>query len=305
MGYQRSQQSARWLWALAKRQHGVVTRAQLLELGYRSQSIKHRIATGRLHPVWRGVYAVGRPELTRYGRWSGAVLSCRPEAVLSHGSAAALWEIGTERPGQIEVTVPAPGDRRRPGIVVHRRVTLAAGDVTTHERIPVTTPVCTLVDIAGRLPRDRLEAAINEADKRGLTDPEELRSAIGALRGRPGVAALRETLDRRTFTLTDSELERRFLPIARAAGLPLPQTQRRVNGFKVDFYWPEIGLVVETDGLRYHRTAAQQARDRLRDQAHARAGLTPLRFTHAQVRFEPGQVKATLAAVARRLLAAR
>ena len=280
----------------------MVARAQLLELGFHPQAIKHRIAKGRLRPVWRGVYAVGRPEITRYGRWTAAVLSCGPEAVLTHDSAAALWGIGTERPGQIDVTVPAPGDRRRPGIVVHRRVTLAADDLTTHERIPVTTPVCTLVDIAARLSRGRLEAAVNEADRRDLTHPDELRSAIGALDGRSGVAALREMLDRRTFTLTDSELERRFLRIVGAAGLPLPQTQSNVNGFRVDFYWPDLGLVVETDGLRYHRTAAQQARDRLRDQAHARAGLTPLRFTHAQVRFEPGQVEATLAAVARRLV---
>jgi very-short-patch-repair endonuclease len=113
--------------------------------------------------------------------------------------------------------------------------------------------------------------------------------------------ALRETLDRRTFTLTDSELERRFLPLARQAGLPQPQTGRYVSGFKVDFYWPDLALVVETDGLRYHRTPAQQARNRMRDQAHVAAGLTPLRFTHAQVRFEPDHVRVTLAAVARRL----
>src|SRR5919106_1026223 len=302
MGYRRSQPSARGLWGLARKQHGVVARAQLLELGFHPQAIKHRVAKGRLHPVRRGVYAVGRPEITQYGRWTAALLSCGPEAVLSHDSAAALWGIGTERPGRIDVTVPAPGDRRRTGILVHRRVTLVPEDVTTLERIPVTTPVCTLVDIAGRWPRDRLEAAINEADKRDLTDPEALRSAVGGLNGRPGVAALRETLDRQTFTLTDSELERRFLAIAREAGLSLPQTQRKVNGFKVDFYWPDIGLVVETDGLRYHRTAAQQARDRLRDQAHVAAGLTPLRLTHAQVRFEPGHVKATLIAVTDRLL---
>jgi very-short-patch-repair endonuclease len=76
-----------------------------------------------------------------------------------------------------------------------------------------------------------------------------------------------------------------------------------VNGFKVDFYWPDLGLVVETDGLRYHRTPAQQARDRIRDQTHAAAGLTPLRFTHAQVKYEPTRVEETLVAVARRLLA--
>jgi very-short-patch-repair endonuclease len=99
-------------------------------------------------------------------------------------------------------------------------------------------------------------------------------------------------------------LERRFLPIVRKAGLPLPQTRWRVNGFKVDFYWPELGLVVETDGLRYHRMPAAQARDRVRDQEHAAAGLTPLRFTRAQVRFEPERVEATLAAVASRRVAA-
>jgi very-short-patch-repair endonuclease len=77
--------------------------------------------------------------------------------------------------------------------------------------------------------------------------------------------------------------------------------RQRLNGFRVDFLWPELGLVVETDGLRYHRTAAQQARDRVRDQAHAVAGLTPLRFTHAQVRFEPSVVQETLAGVASRL----
>ena len=74
-------------------------------------------------------------------------------------------------------------------------------------------------------------------------------------------------------------------------------TGRTLNGFKTDFHWPDLGLVVETDGLRYHRTPAQQARDRVRDQAHAAAGLTPLRFTHEQVRFDPDYVRATLAAV--------
>jgi very-short-patch-repair endonuclease len=68
----------------------------------------------------------------------------------------------------------------------------------------------------------------------------------------------------------------------------------------VDFYWPELGLVVETDGLRYHRTPSQQARDRLRDQAHSAAGIVPLRFTHWQVRHERQHVETTLAAVAQR-----
>jgi very-short-patch-repair endonuclease len=143
-------------------------------------------------------------------------------------------------------------------------VALGARGLTRHHGIPVTTALCTLVDLA-----------------------------------------MRTTLDRRTFTLTDSRLEIRFLPLAHKAGLPRPQTGCWVNGFKVDFYWPDLGLVVETDGLRYHRTPAQQARDRLRDHAHAAAGLTSLRFSRAQVVFEPAHVQATLAAVARRLGAER
>jgi very-short-patch-repair endonuclease len=158
-----------------------------------------------------------------------------------------------------------------------------------------------LIDLPTRLTRDEREAAINEADKLDLVDPQALRNALDERAREPGVAVLRDTLDRRTFTVTDTELERRFLPIARRAGLPSPRTQVWSNGFRVDFYWPELGVVVETDGLRYHRTPAQQARDRLRDQSHTAAGLIPLRFTRAQVWFEPKHVEATLSAVARRL----
>jgi very-short-patch-repair endonuclease len=112
-------------------------------------------------------------------------------------------------------------------------------------------------------------------------------------------------LDRRTFRLTKEELERRFLPLAREAGLPMPLTGEWVNEFEVDFYWPQLGLVVETDGLRYHRTPAEQARDRLRDQAHTAAGLTQLRFTHGQVRYEPDHVRAVLSKTAAWILPRR
>jgi very-short-patch-repair endonuclease len=141
---------------------------------------------------------------------------------------------------------------------------------------------------------------VNEADRLELVDPETLRSALCTMRGQPGAGALSRTLDRRIFVITDSELERRFLRLVKRAGLPRPLTGQIVNGFKVDFYWPDLGLIVETDGLRYHRTPAQQARDRRRDQVHAAAGLTPLRFTHAQVMFEPDHVCGVLAAVAQR-----
>jgi very-short-patch-repair endonuclease len=161
----------------------------------------------------------------------------------------------------------------------------------------VTSPGRTLIDLATVLKHGQLEEAINAADKLQLIDPERLRGEVEAHRGTAGVPMLRDILDRHTFTLTDSELERRFMRLVRRAGLPRPLTQRRVNGYRVDFCWPELKLIVETDGLRYHRTAAQQSKDRARDQAHVAAGFTVLRFTHAQVRYERARVVSTLRAV--------
>jgi very-short-patch-repair endonuclease len=287
-------------WELVRRQHGVISRSQLFELGYTRDAIKHRIARGRLRRVGRGVYAVRGPELTAHGRWMAAVLSCGRGAALSGESAAVLWQVRRWNGGPTEVSVPAETARRARGLIVRRRV-LDASDVTSRHGIPVTTPVLTLIDLAARLGRDHLEAAINEADKYDLVHPDELRAALDTAPSRPGVARLRDVLDRRTFTLSRSRLERRFLPICRKVGLPKPETQAIVNGFEVDFYWPDLGLVVETDGLRYHRTPAEQSKDRLRDQAHTAAGLTQLRFTHAQVVFSREQVESTLASVAERV----
>ncbi len=142
---------------------------------------------------------------------------------------------------------------------------------------------------------------MNDADKLGLIDPVRLREALETMRGQHGVKTLIQLLDRRTFRLTDSELERRFLRLVHDAGLPSPQTGVWLNGFRVDFFWPELGLVAETDGLRYHRTPAEQARDRRRDQVQTAAGLTTLRFTHAQARFDAAQVQEVLLRVAARL----
>jgi len=276
----------------------VLSRHQLRALGFSADAIRHRLAAGRLHFVYRGVYAVGRPQLSRHGRWVAALLACGPEAVLSHQSAAELLGIRRARPGQIHVSVPAHVLRRVPGVEVHRRAALR---IAAHEGIPATSPVDTLIDLAVGLPRAALETAINEADKHDLIDPETLREILADTAPRPGVRALRDLLDRATFRLTDSELERYFLRVVRRVGLPVPETGAEVGGFAVDFFWPGLGLVVETDGLRYHRTPDAQAKDRRRDQTHTAAGLTPVRFTHAQICFEADHVEAILATVARRL----
>lgn len=170
-----------------------------------------------------------------------------------------------------------------------------------HKGIPVTTPARTLVDIATEVGTAALEQGVNEADKRDLIDPDSLREELDNFAGEPGVKPLRCLLARHTFRLSDSQLERLFRPLVADAGLPPPQTKVAVNGFEVDFFWPELGLVVETDGLRYHRTASAQARDRLRDQTHTAAGLTALRFTHRQVKYERERVQGVLEKTAHRL----
>jgi hypothetical protein len=279
----------------------VVTRAQLLGLGFSARAIEHRLRSGRLYPAARGVYLVGWNHLTPERRWMIAVLACGPKACLSHRSAAALWGFGTEARGRIDVTVRRRCQLKRPGIRIHSRWALARNRVTTHNGIPLTQPDQTLIDLAIELPTNRLERAVNEADKLDLIDPEKLREACDDHAGEAGVKALRTLLDKATFRLSDTELEVRFRPIAASAGIPVELTKHIVNDFEVDFFWPSLGLVVETDGLRYHRTAASQTRDAKRDNAHVAAGLTRLRFTHWQVRYDPAYVRNILTRTAANL----
>jgi very-short-patch-repair endonuclease len=291
---QESDTRSKRAWELAARQHGVVTRRQLLALGFGRRSIEHRVARGRLFPVSLGVYAVGWPALNQKRRWMAAVLAGGEGAALSHRSAAALWEIGKEDDG-IVVSVRRRCELRRPGVRFRGRPSLAPDDVVLRDDIPVTSPVQTLVDLATELHPVALERAVNDADKRDLIDPESLRKDLSRFSGEPGIRALRHLLDKLFFRLSDSDLEIYFRRIVKAASIPMPLTKQWVNGFEVDFFWPDLGLVVETDGLRYHRTPSAQLRDARRDRAHVMAGMAPLRFTHYEVRYEPDRVRAALA----------
>lgn len=270
----------------------------MLDGGLSADGIKHRLATGRLHSLWRGVYAVGRPEVSREGIWMAAVLSCGREALLSHGPAAVLWGLLPAATG-IDIVVPEGVYRRRPGIRVHRRSGLGEEHRRTVSGIPVTDPVSTLVDLAAGVVEWRLERLLNEADRLELVDLEHLRATVDLLQPRPGLARLRRLLGGQP--LTDSGLERRFLAIVRLAGLPSPETQAWVNGYRVDFYWRHAGLVVEVDGWRYHRTPGQQLADDRRDQAHVAAGMIALRFGEDQVRYRPEEVRRMLVRTLRRL----
>jgi very-short-patch-repair endonuclease len=254
------------IWALAERQHWVVTRGQLLARGMTVGAVRHRLRTGRLRRLMPGVYLVGRPRPTWHGRLIAAALACGPNAFVSH---------------------------RRAGL-----------DPTAHRRmleIPVTSPIATLIDFATESTTEELEAAVNEASHRDLVDPETLLAAVNATPPRPGVRPLRRLLDRDTFVLTQTALERLFLRIVRAVDLPLPDSQEWLGEYRVDFHWPALGLVVECDSLRYHRTALKQAKDMRRDQTHTLAGRTPLRFSHHQVRNEETYVAESLQTMFARL----
>ncbi len=230
-----------------------------------------------------------------------AVLYAGADAVASHQSAAALWGLVRSPPSIVEVTV-APARRVRiDGIKSHRTRRLEGLDVGVCDGIPVTSPARTIIDMAPRLGPIGLEGLIVEADKRDLIDHVSLLRFARSRAGLPGAARVSRLLEAHAFVLTDSELERLFRPIARAAGLPAPQTGARVHGWKVDFYWPQLGLVVETDGLRYHRTPTQQTRDRRRDQTLTAAGLVGLRFTHWQIAHDRRHVTRILRETAMRL----
>lgn len=289
------QRSSAAVWRLARRDSNVVTHAELLALGYTAHAIKHRVATGRLHPKARGVYAVGSPELTREGHWMVAIKACGDGAALSHLSAAVHYDAWKREPAEIHVSVPLWRNPAPEGVRVHRRSDF---EVRRYRGIPVTTIECTVIDCATILPSERVERLVNQADVLGLTDPEKLRRAAARAGTRRGARKLLRLLDIATFQFTRSELEQALLIIARRAGLPRPLTGAIVNGYEVDFYWPELGLVVETDGLTYHRTPQQQARDLKRDQEHVASGLRCLRFSHGQIRYEPREVERVLRAAA-------
>ncbi len=291
-------------WNCAKAQHWVICHTQLLAFGAHPKAIRHRVESGRLHQLFRGVYSVGRPDPGRLGWLMAATLAAGPDAYVSHASAAGLLRIADSPSLPIHVSVPGNGGvRRRRTLAVHRRASgLLASPLVGHKHgIPVTAPGPTIIDIALDLPPAELDAVVSEADKLDLITPMALRDLAVAEPHRPGAGRVRRALDRHTFVLSDSALERLFVPLALRACGEKPTTRSYRNSHRVDFWFEELGLVVETDGLRYHRTAGQQSRDLRRDQDHAAAGVERLRFSHWQVKYEPARVEEVLAAVGARL----
>jgi hypothetical protein len=281
--------------ALAARQHGLVTRAQLLDAGLSPQAIKHRLRTGRIHHVQRSVFAVGRPALTREGVWLAAVLACGQGAALSHLSAAALWGIwegATTRRPQVSVST-GNGCKGPRGIDVHRAPTLQPNDITERHGIPVTTLARTLIDLAAILDAKQMKSAVRHAERIHRLDLARLRASLDAF----PKSSHRHTRLRRILDVyvpgtgqTEGEPEAAFLELCAAHGLPLPETQVPIGRYRADFVWRDLGLVVEIDDRASHDGYIAFHDDRVRDRAMKAAGLDVLRFTSNEVIRERAKV---------------
>jgi hypothetical protein len=277
---------------LAKRQHGVVARRQLVALGVGHRAVDHRIAVGRLHPIHRGVFAVGHSLLTRPAAWMAAVLAAGPDAVLSHRSAAALWGIRDTARRQVDVIVPRKL-RPSPRLEAHR-VLLAADEITTEHGIPVTTAARTLFDLAAVLTPQQLERAVDQAEIRRLTSPTSLGALVARYPRHRGTAALRAILDagRIGQTVTRSDLELDFLAFLDAHALPRPSANRIVGlpdrrTHEADCLFADHRLVVELDGFDTHGTRRAFEQDRERDRRLQVAGYRVIRITWLQLTTEP------------------
>jgi very-short-patch-repair endonuclease len=246
-----------FLARLATRQAGVAGRQQLLALGFTADEIDNRLARRRLIRLHRGVYAVGHDALSERGRMIAALIAAGPGAVLSHETAAHLWKLIPSMPPFIDVTHTDRVPRRRRGLHVHQASRL---ETTTHQRLPVTTPLQTLA----QLPPDQLDRARAEALIRGLIP----RSADD--HAEP----------------TRSELEDALLPALERAQLPRPLVNHRVEGREVDFFWPDHNVIVETDGWGAHGNRRAFEGDRAKDATLQAHGYTVVRFTWRQVKHE-------------------
>jgi len=274
----------------------VVSTAQLHALGLSQTAIRDRARTGRLHRVHRGVYAVGHPRLLPRGRLWAAILACG-DAVLSHRSAAALWDL-LPAPARVEVTT-LRRSASTPAIRVHRSRTLTERDRTTHEGLPLTTVPRTLVDLADVLSAHRLERVLHRAEHLRLLDARAIEGRLASLSGRRA-RALRAALDglrHREPSITRSELEERFLSLVAQNDLPRPEVNVHLHGHEVDALWRARRLVAELDGAETHLTPRAFEQDRRRDAQLQVQGYAVVRFTWRQVTNEPHAVAATLNAL--------
>ena len=285
---------------LAALQCGVVARPQLLAMGIGTGAIATRIRRHQLHPLHRGVYAVGHLALLPLARETAAVLAGGPGSFVSHRSAVVVWHLApTGADVSIDVTVRASGRGPRPGLRIHRSRLIEATDVRHLRGLPVASPARALIDFAEDAGDRELERAIHEALARNLVDVRRLLTQANRFRGRRGVARIRRIADESDHPmLTRSQAEERFLTLIRSGELPSPEVNVLVDGYEVDFLWRDERLIVEVDGFRFHSSRRAFERDRRRDADLQAAGFSVLRLTWRQIVDEP---YATVARAARAL----
>ena len=280
----------------------MVGRRQLLDLGLSERAVEHRVTTGQLHLVARGVYAVGHRRISSLGRWMAAVLASGSGAVLSHRPAAALWGIRDVAGGPVEVTVPHKSTSS--SRIRRYRSLLPDDEVTMHEGIPATTVPRTVFDLAAILSTDRVESAIRQVEYLRLYDRLSLPDLIERYPGRRGVRRLRVALDRvegAPIGHTRSPLEERFVRFLRGHGLPLPRLNDWIvlgaRRYQVDCHWPDVRQIVELDSWEAHGTRSAFREDRTRDRVLRTGGYAVTRISSAQLDDEPGALAVDLRAL--------
>lgn len=279
---------------LAGRQHGVIGRRQLHEVGLTNQMIKTRIAHGGLNRVHRGVFAVGHRALTVESRWMAAVLAYGPGAVLSHRSAGQLW--GLYPRSEIAPEVTAPGSRlSKGGIVVHRG-SPRADEVGPMWGIPVTSVARTMLDLAGMLREREVERAWNEMEVREYRVRLSVPDLIERYPGRPGTLLLSRLANRkaRPVGITRNDLEESFLALIDRFDLPRPRMNvhlaLRGRFYEVDCLWEDRKVAIELDGGAAHRTVRAFNKDRERDRILTAEGYTTSRLTWKHIHETPNEV---------------
>ena len=268
---------------LAGRQHGVISRSQLVVLGAAKDAIRRWVADERLYRLHRGVYAVGHEALTPKSHFIAAVYACGPGSLLSHRAAGALQGL-LDATAVIEVTAPR-GCKAKPGITVHRSRSIHPDDRAQVDGIPTTSVARTLVDLADVLNERQLTRAVRQAELLKALDVRAIEATLDRLPGRKGRHRLRRLLS--TYQpephLMRSRAERRVKALCRRHGLPKPQFNASVAGYEVDVYWPHAKLAVEFDGAETHQTRFAFHEDRRRDRALAVECIQTLRVTRPDV----------------------
>lgn len=282
---------------LSLRQHGVVTRAQLLEGGMSSSAIGRKVAAGELVRIRPRIFLVGGCPLSWEARLTAASLACDPPAAISHRSAAAVWGFETFDPGPVEVTTVRP--LRDVGGVAHRSKILLPAQVTHYRGFFLTTPSQTLIDLGAVTSAARVAAALDSALLRGLTSLAYLSKHLERFggRGRPGTGLLRRLIEeRQEGCRTESELERLFSRnVIRPGSLPRPIFQYLIfDGDEFvarrDFVYPFEMVAIEVDGWRFHAGLEAWQRDLATDNRLIAMGWVVLRFTWDDVANRPDQV---------------